>query len=224
MNSSVACVIPALNAASSLPDVLRGLRSALPGALIVGVDDGSSDETDAIMRSACEMVVRLPTNCGKGAALRAGFSAALTLGTDNLLTIDADGQHDPAFAPELIRALSQSDVAVGSRQRTGSGMPLHRRLSNALSSAAISSVAGCPLPDTQSGFRAMRRAVVETVKATGDRYEFETDFIIRAARLGFRISSVPVPTIYGPSSHFREWGDSFRVVATIWRHRQRAIS
>jgi len=102
-------------------------------------------------------------------------------------------------------------------------MPVHRRLSNALSSAAISRCAGCALPDTQSGYRAMSAAVLRRVHPAGDRYEFETDFLIRAARAGFRIECVPVPTIYGAPSHFREIRDAMRVIQTIWSHRREAF-
>jgi glycosyltransferase involved in cell wall biosynthesis len=204
--------------------VLDLLRVALPDASILGVDDGSSDGTGSIMRATCERAIRFPINVGKGAALRAGFDAALAMDAERVLTIDADGQHDPSFAPRLLEALENADVVVGARVRVGSGMPLHRRVTNALSSAAINAVTRCHLPDTQSGYRAIRRAVLETVRAAGDRYDFETDFIIRAARQGFRIVSTPVPTIYGPSSYFRGCRDSFHVVAAIWRHREGALS
>jgi glycosyltransferase involved in cell wall biosynthesis len=206
-----------------LPAVLDTLRVTLPAAAIVGVDDGSMDATSSIMRSACERAIQFPMNLGKGTALRAGFEAALALGASEVLTIDADGQHDPAFAPILLAALADADVAVGARARAGSRMPLHRRLSNALSTAAIGAVTGRKLPDTQSGYRAIRRSVLEAVKASGNRYEFETDFLIRAARQGFRIASVTVPTIYGSTSHFRECRDSWLVISTIWRHRQGVI-
>lgn len=222
--SRTVCVVPALNAAESLPGVLDLLRIALPEASIVGIDDGSTDGTGAIMRATCERAIRFPLNLGKGAALRAGFDAALAMDADRVLTIDADGQHDPSFAPRLVAALNDADVVVGARTRVGSRMPLHRRATNALSSVAMSAVARCHLPDAQSGYRAMRRNVLEAVHASGDRYEFETDFLIRAARQGFRIVSTPVPTIYGSSSYFREWRDSLRVVAAIWRHREGALS
>ncbi|HXE59791.1 MAG TPA: hypothetical protein VN607_03760, partial [Gemmatimonadaceae bacterium] len=71
--------------------------------------------------------------------------------------------------------------------------------------------------------RAMRRAVLETVHAPGDRYEFETEFLIRAARSGFTIVAVPVPTMYGAPSHFRAVRDTARVVRAIWRHRSGAF-
>ena len=227
--TGVVCIIPTLNAGGSVGQVIAGLRAALPGAIIVGIDDGSTDDSGEILRARCDYSESFGSNRGKGAALRAGFRRAIELGAARVVAIDADGQHDPRCAPSLVAALDASDIAVGARARTGTTMPLRRRLSNALSSAAISAVAGRVLPDTQCGYRAFRREVIESIDALGDRYEFETDFIIRAARAGFRIATVPIPTIYvtaeaGGRSHFRECRDTARVVATIFRHRKRSVS
>ena len=216
--SRTVCVVPALDAEATLPAVIAGLRAALPDALIVGVSDGSRDATPSIMRSSCDAAVVFDRNRGKGAALRSGFAAALELDAGRVLTIDSDGQHDPSRAAALVAALDQFDIVIGVRERLGTGMPLRRRLSNSLSSAVISAVAGRRLPDSQSGYRAFRRKVLEQVEGQGDRYEFETDFIIRAARAGFAVGGVPVPTLYGPPTHFREVRDTLRVIATIWRH------
>ena len=218
-----ACVIPAYDAAPTVGGVVDGVRAALPDAPVVVVDDGSHDGTADAARIAGARVVRLPHNRGKGAALRAGFTAVLDEGADAVLTIDADGQHDPAAAPALVAALADADVVIGTRRRDGTPMPLHRRLSNALSSRAISQCAGCVLPDTQSGYRAIRMDVLRRVHPRGDRYEYETDFLILAARAGFVIAGVPIPTIYGAPSHFRPLHDAARVVATIWRHRREAF-
>ena len=223
MSAAVVCVIPAYNAADTVSAVIQGLRGSLSRALIVGVDDGSNDGTGDILRSLCDRTVAFTRNRGKGAALQAGFQQALDMNREAVLTIDADGQHDPACAPRLIDALGEADVVIGSRIRSGN-MPLRRRVTNALSAAAARRLGGCMVADPQSGFRAMRTAVLGTVHAAGDRYEFETDFLIRAARAGFRIASVSVPTIYGPPSHFREVRDGLRVVATFWRHACGAVS
>ena len=222
MNGRVACVVPAFNAADTLGDVLHGVRREVPWASVVVVDDGSSDETASVAERWADHVIRLRPNRGKGAALRAGFDVALALGAGAVLTLDADGQHDPASAPALLAALEESDVVIGARARRGSRMPVHRRLTNALSSAAVSRCAGCPVPDAQSGFRAMRADVLRAVRPVGDRYEFETEFLIRAARASFRITAVPIPTIYGAPSHFREFRDAMLVIRTIWRHRPAA--
>jgi glycosyltransferase involved in cell wall biosynthesis len=219
--SEVACVIPAYDAAATLEGVVRGLRSALPDAMLVAVDDGSRDATHDVAASCCDRVVRFGSNRGKGAALRAGFDVALVEHADAVITIDADGQHDPARAPALLAALDAADVVIGARQRTRGAMPFGRRITNALASMAVGTILGVRVPDAQSGYRAMRRRVIADVSASGDRYEYETEFLIAAARAGFRVASIIVPTTYGAPSHFRSWSDSLRVVRAIWRDRTR---
>ena len=218
----LAFVIPALDAASSLASVVAGLRVSVPNALLICVDDGSSDDTHRVAGQCCDLVIRHESNRGKGAALRTGFAAALHRNADAVVTIDADGQHDPACAPLLVHALEGADLVIGARMRSDGDMPLHRRMTNAISSAAVTRIVGADVPDAQSGYRAIAAAVLRAVDAKGDRYEFETDFLIRACRAGFRVASVPVPTLYGAPSHFRHVGDGARVISTIWRHRNGA--
>lgn len=220
---SVGCVIPALDAAPTLGALLLRLRGALPRASIVVVDDGSVDATSAVARDRCDVLLRFPENRGKGAALRAGIAEALARGADAVLTIDADGQHPPEAAPSLVEELARADMVIGTRSRQESAMPLRRRVTNALASAAVGAIIGSPVADSQSGFRAIRRSVLDAVTGEGDRYEFETDFLIQAGRAGFRIRSVPIATMYGTPSHFRSFRDSTRVVRTIWRHRAGAF-
>ncbi|MEP7065140.1 MAG: glycosyltransferase family 2 protein [Gemmatimonadota bacterium] len=222
--SVVACVIPAYEAASTLERVVHGLRISLPHALLIAVDDGSRDATRDVAAACCDRVLRLDTNRGKGAALRAGFDVAHMECASAVITIDADGQHDPARAPELLAALANADVVIGARARARGAMPLGRRVTNALASAAVGAIAGVTVPDAQSGYRAFRREVLVAVKAGGDRYEYETELLIGALRAGYRITSVGVPTTYGAPSHFRAWGDSMRVVRAIWRQRARMVS
>ena len=222
MIAPLACVVPAYNAAATLANVLRELRVALPHAALIVVDDGSDDATHAIACATDARVIAFRRNRGKGAALRAAFAETLALGVSAVLTMDADGQHDARYAPAVLDALTCADVAIGTRARDGGAMPLGRRLTNALASSAVGSIVGVPIADAQSGFRAMRRQVLEHVHAHGERYEFETDFLIQAGRAGYRIASVPIPTIYGTPSHFRAVRDSMRVVRTIWRGRYRA--
>ena len=221
---SVAVVIPAYQAAATLGAVVDGLRRSLADALVVAVDDGSIDDTHSVASQVCDEVLRFERNRGKGAALRAGIGAALRLGANAVVTIDADGQHDPVYAPALVTALAAADVAIGARARRGTTMPLSRRATNALSARAMSACAGSPIGDAQSGYRAMRRSVLEAVDARGDRYEYETDFLLRAGRLGYRIVDVPVSTLYGPPSHFRLLPDALLVMRSIWRHRAGAFT
>ena len=222
MRERVACIIPAYRAAHTLPVVLEQLRRSLPCAQLIVIDDGSPDDTAALADSLADRSIRLPGNRGKGAALRAGFDEALRSDNGVVLTIDADGQHDPSYAPALIDALEGFDIVIGARLRSGSPMPLRRRMTNAMASMAIARVTGVRLHDTQSGYRAIRRGVLERVRAQGDRYEFETDFLIRAAHAGFRVRNATIPTVYGAASHFQGMRDSARIVKTIWAHRARS--
>ena len=219
MIEPLACIVPALNAAPSLPKVIAGLRTSVPSAFIIGVDDGSTDDTRTIMQSTCDLVLIHEVNQGKGAALKLAFKEVLARGFAATLTIDSDGQHDPAYAKPIAAALDNFDVVVGVRRREGTKMPLHRRVSNAISTRAISLCAGCSIEDAQSGYRAIRADVLRKVNPPGTRYEYETAFLIQAARAGFRLGGVPIPTIYGAPSYFREFEDAARIVKTIWNNR-----
>jgi glycosyltransferase involved in cell wall biosynthesis len=214
----VACVIPALNAAPTLASVIAGVRGAIDNVYVIAVDDGSSDHTGAVVMADADGKILFRRNEGKGAALRAGFAAALDQHAEIILTIDADGQHDPAFAPALISALETADVAIGARERTPN-MPAGRRLTNRLSAMAVRYCVGRPIDDAQSGYRAIKPHVVAEIQPAGDRYEFETEFLILAARRGYTLSFVNIPTTYGTPvpSHFRPIRDSARIVKTLWR-------
>lgn len=220
VDRGVVCVIPALNAAPSVGAVVESVRAALPGVLVIGVDDGSTDGTLAVLERVCDRVIGFPTNRGKGAALRAAFALAATdFPASAVLTIDADGQHDGARAPRLLEALAIADVVIGTRAIGADHVPAHRRFANRLSTAATRAVTQREIHDSQSGFRALRPGLVGRIHARGDRYEFETDFLVRAARLGCTIAEVEVPTIYGPPSHFRELRDAWLVARVLWSHR-----
>jgi hypothetical protein len=212
-------VIPALNAEATIADVILATRRALPHACIAVVDDGSRDGTGQTAHAAGATVLRFERNRGKGAALRAGIAAVVARDAAAILTLDADGQHDPAAAPALLEALTWADIAIGTRARSRTAMPWRRRLTNSLASSAVTRLVGMPVSDSQSGFRAFRRRVALEIQARGDRFEYETDFLIRAGRAGLRIAAVPIPTVYGGRSHFRAFADSMRIVGTLWRHR-----
>lgn len=216
----IACVIPALNAERTVGAVVEGVRDVVrsDALRVIVVDDGSTDRTRAVAGASADCVVGFERNRGKGAALKAGFEAAVAAGASVVLTIDADGQHDPAYAPALLEKLEPgADIAVGVRRRTGTSMPWQRRMTNTLSSLAVGVCAGRPMADVQSGYRAIRSSVLRSISPAGDRYEYETDFLIQAARRGFSIEWVPVSTVYGAASHFRGVRDTARVIGTICR-------
>ena len=219
---ALAVVIPAFRAAAVLPGVLERVRRSVPapGAMVVVVDDGSDDDTAAVAACAGAVVLRHPQNRGKGRALGTGLAVAVAAGAAIVVTMDGDGQHPPEAIPLLVEPVSKgrADLVVGARARAGR-MPAGRQVSNWLSSALVSRAVGFRVPDSQSGFRAMRRDVAGAVHPRGDRYEFETEFLLLAARAGYHIAAVTVPTVYdGAPSHFRYGADTLAVASVFVRH------
>jgi len=211
--AAVAVVIPAYEAAATIPGVVDGVLRALPGANVYVVDDGSRDKTGEEGRGKGVTVLRHPRNLGKGAALRTGIARALADGARMVVTLDADGQHAPAELPRLLAPLArdEADLVLGARARTAA-MPWRRRCTNWLSAALASRIGGQPIVDAQTGFRAFSRAVAHAARPAGSRYDFETAFLLQALARGFRVRSVSVATIYdGRRSHFRSWADSWRL-------------
>ena len=219
--TSIALVIPAFRAAAALSGVVERARRQEPLARIIVVDDGSDDGTAQVAQASGAMVLRHGENQGKGRALAAGLAEAVAGGADAVVTLDADGQHAPEAIPLLLQPIvaGTSDLVVGARARDIGGMPVGRRLTNWLSSTLLSRAVGFAVPDSQSGFRAMRREVAASVLPEGGRYEYETEFLLLAARRGFRITAVAVPTVYaGATSHFRYGADTLALAAVFLRH------
>jgi glycosyltransferase involved in cell wall biosynthesis len=225
---TVAVVLPAFRAGARIADVIERVRRASPEATVLVVDDGSDDDTASRALSAGAAVASHDRNLGKGRALATGLDAALALqGMAWTVTLDADGQHPPEAIPSLLGPLlaGRADLVVGARRRAAGAMPLSRRLSNWLSSTLVSRAIGVRVPDSQSGFRAMTRAVVAAVRPRDRRYEFETEFLFQAAQRGYRIAAVEIATVYqGETSHFRYVADTVRVAGVFLRHWRRILS
>lgn len=212
-------IIPAKDAASTVGDVVRGVLSAVPGLDVIVVDDGSADATGARAREAGARVLRHDVNQGKGAALQTGFDAALEAGADAVVALDADGQHDPTFAPKLLAALDGADVVVGSRNADRTGMPWLRKATNDVTSWWVSRLAGQRIEDSQSGYRAIKAPVLRAIRPQSRRFEFESEFLVAAARAGFRIGAAPIPTLYNaPGSHIHPVRDTIRFIRFVLRH------
>ncbi len=219
--SSVRIIIPAYNASGYLPRVLRDIcRSADCSSLLV-IDDGSEDRTALEAGTAGVRSIRHAQNRGKGAALKTGVRAALLdPGTKAIITMDADGQHDPADLPALYEAWVRTgaDMVIGRRPIRGSGMPVHRRLSNMTTSFLVSSRTGVRIPDSQCGYRLLSRKLAESFLPDADGFEAETEWIIKAAIKGFVISSVPVRTVYrDEKSHMKNWATTKAFVRVLMK-------
>ena len=203
----ILALVPAHDEAPRIARVLEGARRHVP---VLVVDDGSGDATAAIAEAAGARVIRQSPNQGKGAALRTGFAAALEQGAAAVVTLDADGQHDPAEIPAFLGALARRSVAgepteliVGARSFRR--MPAVRRAANWLGTVALSAALGRWIEDNQSGYRLVgRRLMRAMLDSREDGFAFEVEMIAVCLREGWPIAWVPVRTIYADErSHIR---------------------
>lgn len=215
----IAATIPAFQAAPSLGDVVRRTLRLIPDVLVV--DDGSRDGTAEEARAAGAEVLVLPENRGKGVALRTAFDTLIPRGYSGIVTLDADGQHLPEEIPRLLEA-GPADLVLGTRDHLFRDMGTVRRTSNRLSSWAISFAAGQSLSDVQTGFRLYSRELLTTIGFPGSRFEAESAVVVRAARHGLRIVTVPVRLGFADgrtTSHYRPLVDSLRIAGAVTRAR-----
>jgi glycosyltransferase involved in cell wall biosynthesis len=212
-------IVPAHDEAPRIGAVVTAAGVHLP---VLVVDDGSKDDTAERATEAGATVVRQLPNKGKGAALRTGFRWAIDHGAEAAITLDGDGQHDPAEIPRFLEAWAAGapDLVVG--RRNFRAMPPSRRLANELGTLALSWAVGRPIPDNQSGFRLVSRRLMEETLASDEAgFEFEVEMIVTAIRAGWTIAWVPIRTIYaGQTSHIRPGRHLRRFLATTWRARK----
>lgn len=204
--SNVMVGIPAYNESGSIAEVVTAARRHAD--TVVVVDDGSDDGTGERALEAGVTVIDHRVNRGYGATLETIFQHALDAGVDHLVTLDGDGQHDPADIPPLLDALrsGSADIAVGSRFVSGSDthLPTYRRVGlavvNTLTNAGTRlRYSTSTVVDTQSGFRAYRRDAIETVARDGDLGEgmgASLDLLFHAAREGLEVTEVPTTVDY----------------------------
>jgi glycosyltransferase involved in cell wall biosynthesis len=192
---SIVALIPAYNADRFVGDVVRRASAHLP---VIVVNDGSTDRTLAEATAAGARVIDQQPNQGKGVALKRGFQAAFDRGVAAVITLDADGQHDPSEIPLFVERFrtTGADLIIG--ERDFSKMPLVRRVSNTIGRLAFSWAMGRRIRDNQSGYRLLSKRLMEAVLGSAERgYEFEMDMIVIAVKRGWRIEGVPIRTIYG---------------------------
>ena len=219
----IAAAIPAYDAAHSVGAVVGRTLAIVPNVLVV--DDGSRDGTAEAARAAGAEVHVVPTNRGKGAALRAAFEILFSRGFTGVVTLDADGQHLPEEIPRLLSAAPEADLVLGTRDHLFAEMGLVRRFSNRLSSRAISLAAGRAISDVQTGFRLYARGLIERTGFPEARFEAESAVVVRAVRLGLRVATIPVRLGNADgraTSHYRPIVDSVRIATAVIRARLRS--
>lgn len=208
-------VIPCLDAAATLGEVVRGARAQV-GTVIV-VDDGSVDDSAAVALHARADLVSHAANRGKGAALLSGLARARELGFTHVVALDADGQHDPSDIPSLEAAARAHPDAliVGCRDFSVPNVPKGSRFGRRFSNFWVALETGRRLGDTQSGFRVYPVELTLALNVPASRFQWEVEVIVRAAWAGLDVRDAPVTVYYPPPderlSHFRGFVDSARL-------------
>jgi glycosyltransferase involved in cell wall biosynthesis len=213
-------VIPAYNEAQHIAKVVKLASHYLP---VLVVDDGSTDNTLQLAEAAGAEVLRQPSNQGKGAALRAGFLRALDLGSEAVITLDADGQHDPHEIHKFLQAYQTrpADLIIG--KRDFGKMPLSRRLANTTGRWLFTWAMGRPIPDNQSGYRLLSRSFINKLLDSQEQgFEFEVEMLVTCLKGHFDLDWVKIRTIYaGESSHIHPLEHISNFLRLVWVTHQR---
>lgn len=213
-------VIPAYREAAHVGRVVQDALGQ--GGDVLVVDDGSGDGTAEAAQAAGAQVIRHPVNRGKGAALATGFEEARRRGYEVVVTLDADGQHDPRELPVFIEAYQRTGIPVliGSRMTEVEGMPWVRRVTNRTMSWLLSRLMGHYIPDTQCGYRLYRSDLLPLVSTGSAGFAAESEVLLRLAARGIRMDSVRIRTIYGDEqSKINPLRDTLRFLRMLVRYR-----
>lgn len=227
MTRSVCLVIPAYNEATTIADVIRGLKRGFAKTkyhvTIVVVDDGSRDATADLATAEGVHVIKHVLNTGSGGATATGLSFAQRQGFDIAATLDADGQHDPRDVVrgiEMIRK-GEHDLLIGSRLIDSSGMSLHKQLGNKGLSWITYVLFGVNVTDSQSGLRVFSSRALNELKWRTSGYEFCSEMLWRAKQQGLRIGEFPAKAIYTEYSKSKgqnNW-NAFNIIKSLLRRR-----
>lgn len=190
----ICAVIPFYNEKETLGKILNETLNYVD--VIYAINDGSDDKWIYEQNSDRVYFINLKRNLGKGKALSEGFNAAIEGEIDVIVTLDADLQHDPKYIPNLVEGLKSYDLVIGNRLNNLRGMPIQRKISNKLTSFLLSVKTGQEIIDSQCGFRAYRLKVIRNIQTSYPGFEAESEMIIKAAKNGYKIGFVDVPTIY----------------------------
>jgi glycosyltransferase involved in cell wall biosynthesis len=192
-------VIPAYNEERTVAEVVREARAI--ATQVVVVDDGSRDRTGELARGAGALVIRHAVNRGVGAALGTGIEAAIRLGADVVVTMDADGQHRAIDAGTVFERVEKGDVelVIGSRLKKGNesgNMPIHRILYNTVGNILTYCLFGIWVTDSQSGLRGLSKKAATTIELRTNGMESLSEFIKEIKEKHWRFDEVPIKAIY----------------------------
>lgn len=229
-SSGDAVVLPVYNEGGTVGCVLDAVRAVFSGAIIV-VDDGSADDTPVVLAACSDIeVITHEVNLGYGRSLIDGLAAALAAGAGRVVTMDCDGQHEPAHIPEFLAALDACDIASGSRYLPDSPVegvaPPSRQDVNRRVTAAINAVTGWSLTDAFCGFKAYRASALEVMRLSEPGYGMPLELWAEAYRAGLCVVELPVDRIYfdGDRSFGQDLDDPERRLGYYLRVWERSLA
>ncbi len=230
MPNKIAIVIPAYNEAATINDIVS--RSLAITNNVYVIDDGSTDETLALIQQTGAHLLANQTNQGKAASIWRGMQAALENGAEYIITLDADGQHAPEDASRIIAAAKNNPekIIIGSRMSEKSAFPKKRYYANSVANFWISWAAGYEIEDSQSGFRLYPASLVKKLKIPYGKsrsFVFESEVLIEGARMGYTGIFIAIPALYqenARASHFRSVLDIVRISFMVaWKINSRFL-
>ncbi|MFQ6008544.1 MAG: glycosyltransferase family 2 protein [Candidatus Zixiibacteriota bacterium] len=211
-------VVPAFNAAKYLVELVRGVKQYVCPEHFLIINDGSTDDTLALLKELRVNYISFAQNRGKGAALTAGFEYAIRHGYRSVLTLDADLQHLPEEIPRFFAVDNGRRVAIGTRRMNLKQMPFPRRLSNNLTSIIISIFSSQRVRDSQSGYRLIPTSLLKAMRLKTVNYDFESEMLFKAGAIGCPIIEVPISTVYeGSHSYINPLVDTLRFIRQIFK-------
>jgi len=204
---NIIAVIPAYNEESRIEKVVRDALTYVNDVIVV--DDGSTDQTAERAQRAGARVVQHIENCGAGAATMTGIMAVRAIGADVMITLDADGQHDPKDIPALLKPIEENraDIVFGNRFGRRNRIPLIRRVANGIGNLVTFFATGRWVKDSQSGFKAFGSRSLEQVDLRMSGFEFCTEIVRESVQHRWRIAEVPTKVVY--SEYTMAKGQSF---------------
>lgn len=211
-------IIPAFNESKAIAGLVKAVKARIPDVVVI--DDGSTDNTAELARQAGAVVIGFTHNAGKGKVLKDGFDYAVKNGYDAVIAMDADGQHSPDDLTTITggAALAGAGIVVGNRMGNPEKMPPSRFATNLLMSLIISLICRQNIPDTQCGYRLIKTDVLKKMNLISSNYEIESELLIKASRMKFKIVSVPIKSVYdGQLSLINPFVDTWRFIAMLGR-------
>jgi len=192
----ICALIPSYDEAKTIGLLVQKVKAK--GLDVIVVDDGSTDRTGQNAAESGAVVLRNEQNEGKGAALKRGFEYAIEHDYDAVITMDADEQHSVSDIENFLSAAADPEISMvaGNRMISTKEMPIIRRMTNTFMSSLISLICRNNVPDSQCGFRLIKKKLLKKLNLTCSNYEIESETVIQAYHKGFKVKFIPIQTIY----------------------------